>query len=45
LEDGARSACVLIKERLGFGAQGEVGDEDVAVLGEEEGAEGEADAW
>lgn len=32
---------MLREEGLGFGAEGEVGDEDVAAAGEEGGGEGE----
>ena len=36
---------MLVDERLGFGTEGEVGEDDVAAGGEEEGREGEVYSW
>ena len=47
LEDGfgGGGAGVVGDEVLGFGPEGEVGEEDVAVFGEEGAGEGEVDPW
>lgn len=36
---------MLGDELLGFGTQGEVGEDDIAVAGEQEAGKGEVDAW